>query len=429
MYLLRQFGFYFWTEKRLRVESFGDHTFDRGNTGPFFRNGDVGIHLQENPDFDATIIRGVRLVAPAVFAITVALSLLVVDTRADASFDAPKRLVVMIGIAIAMTALAFTPNIEKHEWTRRRRAIAICLTIAFACVAASSFFSPHRAIAVDALRTMLVFAAVPLIVTSQERAWRWTTNAFLIGAGVNAIVSIVQFLSIAQPFQYVTKGGRGQVSAMIGNTGILGLICAFAILLIVPRLTRTTIGLWALLVLLIATLAINRSITPIVVVAAGSLVYLPRFRTRAFAAGAVLFFTFGAMDTAHQIDKALSYRFGPWRAALAMTAERPLLGFGAGTYGAEYARHTDLKFVNIKLLGSYAQAHNDYLQALAELGIPATLSLLAAFVMLMRGPRTDLAAFSILIGGAIAALTWFPMQRPETALLLLAASGRMWRDA
>ena len=35
----------------------------------------------------------------------------------------------------------------------------------------------------------------------------------------------------------------------------------------------------------------------------------------------------------------LSYRGGPWAASLEMIRERPLSGFGPGTFGAEYVPH------------------------------------------------------------------------------------------
>jgi O-antigen ligase len=255
------------------------------------------------------------------------------------------------------------------------------------------------------------------------------TNAFLIGAGVNAVASIAQWLRLAPSLPYVGGGGRGNVSAMIGNTGVLGLVAAFGALLVVPRLTRPAYSMWVLFGLFLATMAINRSATPFIVLAAGLLAYAPHSLRRAGLAAAVLAFSFAATDAVYRLDQALTYRIGPWKAALSMAAERPLLGFGAGTYAAEYARHADMRFASPHLAGSFAQAHNDYLQALAELGIPATLLLLAILTLLLRGARAHPALVSILIAGAVAALTWFPLQRPETAMLLLAACGSAWRDA
>jgi hypothetical protein len=49
----------------------------------------------------------------------------------------------------------------------------------------------------------------------------------------------------------------------------------------------------------------------------------------------------------------------------------------------------------------------------------------------MEGPRRVEAVViaAILVAGATAALTWFPMQRPITAVPLLLAAGRGWRLA
>jgi tetratricopeptide (TPR) repeat protein len=90
------------------------------------------------------------------------------------------------------------------------------------------------------------------------------------------------------------------------------------------------------------------------------------------------------------------------------------------------------------LTSSYAEAHCDYLQPFAELGIPAGLAGLGAagllFAMLAArirraGPWRAEAGFLLgfLGAGAAGALTWFPLQRPVTALPLLLAAGRAWR--
>ncbi|HEX7809309.1 MAG TPA: hypothetical protein VF608_11305, partial [Thermoanaerobaculia bacterium] len=299
-----------------------------------------------------------RSVPFLLLSVATSLALLVVDVRAEASFDAPKRLVAMLGIAAAMVALAFVNESASRPRTRAQKTIAICAGLALALIAISAWISPHRAVALDTLRPMVVFAMIPLLCAADERAWRWMSNAFLIGAGVNAVVAITQQLQIAQPFQYGAGGGRGNVSAMIGNSGVIGLVSAIAILLLVPRLTRRAYGMWALLALLLATMVINRSLSPFLVLAAGLLVYLPEMSKRGPLAAAVLVFTFAASDTTHLVDRLLSYRLGPWKAALTMSAERPLFGFGPGTYGAEYARHADTQFPNPHLLGSFAQAHN-----------------------------------------------------------------------
>jgi O-antigen ligase len=95
--------------------------------------------------------------------------------------------------------------------------------------------------------------------------------------------------------------------------------------------------------------------------------------------------------------------------------------------------------VNPHLAGAYAEAHSDYLQALAEAGAPATVAAVAAAVALLAGvgrvawrfappggPEAILLV-ALLVAGAAAALTWFPLQRPITAVPLLLAAGRGWR--
>jgi O-antigen ligase len=146
-------------------------------------------------------------------------------------------------------------------------------------------------------------------------------------------------------------------------------------------------------------------------------------------------------------DRLVTYRLGAWAAAVEMTRERPWTGFGPGTFGAELVAHrlrgeieTRKRMANPLLTSAYGEAHCDYLQFFAEAGIPAGLALLGAVFLLFRGllgasrrlppgPASNEAILllAFLGGGAVAALTWFPLQRPLTAVPLLLAAGRAWR--
>ncbi len=141
----------------------------------------------------------------------------------------------------------------------------------------------------------------------------------------------------------------------------------------------------------------------------------------------------------------MSFRGGPWAAALEMTRRRPLLGYGPGTFGAEFVPHrlaaeirSKRRFVTPLLTSSYAEAHSDYLQVFSDAGVPAGVLALAAcgglLVMAVKTAwrRTTPEAIvlaAVLATGAAAALTWFPLQRPITAVPLLLAAGRAWRLA
>ena len=98
------------------------------------------------------------------------------------------------------------------------------------------------------------------------------------------------------------------------------------------------------------------------------------------------------------------------------------------------------KLVNPLVTASYSEAHCDYLQPFAEEGVPAGLAVLTAAVLLFRAlagavRRRDPSAaraeavflLALLGAGAVAALTWFPLQRPVSAVPLLLAAGRAWR--
>lgn len=148
-------------------------------------------------------------------------------------------------------------------------------------------------------------------------------------------------------------------------------------------------------------------------------------------------------------DRLVSYRLGPWAAAVEMARERPWTGWGSGTFGAEFVSHrlraeiaARRRLVNPLMTSSYGEAHCDYLQPFAEAGIPGGLAVLAAIVLLFKellaaarrvppGPSRAEALFllAFLGAGAVAALTWFPLQRPISAVPLLLAAGRAWRIA
>ncbi len=128
-----------------------------------------------------------------------------------------------------------------------------------------------------------------------------------------------------------------------------------------------------------------------------------------------------------------------------MVRERPLTGFGPGTFAAEYAPHrvaAELRLrrrlVHPKVTSSYAEAHSEPLHAAAEIGVPATAAAIAALGFLVWGARAAVSRggrdraevvvlLALLAAGAVAALLWFPLQRPVTALPLLLAAGRLWR--
>ena len=75
-------------------------------------------------------------------------------------------------------------------------------------------------------------------------------------------------------------------------------------------------------------------------------------------------------------------RINRWKAALRMFSERPMLGWGPGTYQFEYApfQRSSEKTIISTDLGDMGNAHSEYIGPLAESGVIGLLSVLAILV-------------------------------------------------
>ena len=416
------------------------------------------------------------VIALAALVIAVVGAALLVDPWAEAAFDAPKRLVTLVGIAVATSALLVERPWRLWSWREtsiEQRVVLGAAAIALAGALTSAILSPRRAASLDAVRTLLLFALLLPLGASRilERGRAAVLiAAFLAGAALNAAVSLLQFAGALTLFQVETVGGRRNIGALVGNDGILALSLALACVICAAfalwsRRPQTRVLASGAAVLYVAGIAINQNLTALVALVGGSLVLLafvlPR-RAVVIAAVSLLVVAGGialrpsllprAPDVGGAIeagewDRVLSYRLGPWMAAVEMVRARPLFGWGPGTFAAEVVPHrlqAELRFrrrfVNPFLAGSYADAHSEYLQAVAEAGLPAGVAVVTALGGLMvglvrvarrpaeeRGRREAIVLLALLSAGAAVALTWFPLQRPVTAIPLLLAAGRAWR--
>ncbi len=413
------------------------------------------------------------IAAVAVLAAVLIGTALVVDTQAGAAFDAPKRLIALVGTALAAAAaFAFTPGRTGRGLSgagplARRAALWLAAgALAAACVA--SLVSPRRAIALDAMRTVALFALLLPLGASRAvaRGRAWLVGAFLGATAVNAAVSILESRGRFQPFLLETFGDRQETGAYAGNVGYLAITLALggvlALGLAVTGRTRLARPLGAVaFALFAAALVVNLNLTAMSSGLAGSAVLLVvLFRRRAAVplAAAVLAAAiavagyaplrhrareaFAAARTGNW-DALVSFRGGPWAAAVDMTRERPLTGYGPGTFASEYVPHrlaaeirARRRFTAPLLTSSYAEVHCDYLQVFSDAGIPAGILVIGAVACLLaaigraawrrRSPEAAI-LLAVLVAGAAAALTWFPVQKPVTAVPLLLAAGRAWR--
>jgi O-antigen ligase len=408
-------------------------------------------------------------------------SALLVDPGADAAFDAPKRLATLIGIAAAAAALAALPGGSAPGGPAAGRGAGLearaALVLALAAVggaAVAALLAPRRALALDGGRVLALGALLLPLGASRAldgRRGRLVLGAFLAASAVNAVASAWQARGTVWPFRVLSPGGRGTTGGLAGNEGYVALSLALAAvaalgLAVLARGRAARVAAGASAGLFLGGALLNVNLTAVLALAGGSTALLAlRFRRRALlpailvlcvaAGGAAAHPAFrGRLQAAWQDaragewDRLVTYRLGPWAAALEMARRRPLTGWGPGTFGAEFVEHRlaaeirlRARLVNPFLAGAYVEAHSDYLQALAELGVPATVAAVAAAAALLaglgrvawrpgapRGPEA-MVLLALLVTGAAAALTWFPLQRPITAVPLLLAAGRGWRLA
>jgi len=415
------------------------------------------------------------IVGAVALALVLAGTALVVDTEAAAAFDAPKRLIALVGIAVAAAATFAFPRTDGTvpappllaSPLARRLALGLAAA-AFALAFVSALASPRRDIALDAMRSIAIFALLLPLGASRTvaKAGRWLAGVFLASTAVNAVVSILESRNLFHPFPLETFGARQETGAFAGNVGYLALALALAVVLalglvLTARLPGARLAAGLAGVLFVAALLVNQNLTALTATLAGVAVLLVvLYRRRAILpmaaaviAAALAVAAYAPLrQRAHELvaaartndwDAIVSFRGGAWAAAGEMARERPWLGYGPGTFGAEYVPHrlsaeirARRRFVAPLMTSSYAEAHCDYLQVFSDAGVPAGLAVVGAVAALFAAigaaawrRRTAEAAllFAVVAAGATGALTWFPLQRPVIAVPLLLAAGRAWK--
>jgi O-antigen ligase len=110
-------------------------------------------------------------------------------------------------------------------------------------------------------------------------------------------------------------------------------------------------------------------------------------------------------------------RINRWSCAISMFKERPVFGFGPGTYAFEYAPFQEPENLTIisTNFGDMGNAHSEYLGALSEMGVFGLLSFLgiviaifySAIVIYHRYPISDTKNRTLIMGIILALTTYF----------------------
>lgn len=243
-------------------------------------------------------------------------------------------------------------------------------------------------------------------------------RSLAVPAGLMAALALLQAHGVYRPFQFTGGGERFRtgVTSFAGNPGDLGAYLVLPALAAQWGLVRSLrdrrrplpIALWsAALALSVYGLAVSLSLTPVAaLVAGGALFWLaglpPRRAALAAAAVGVLAVvlafavpplrdrveTVADQLARGNVNAALTGRLDGWRAALWMVGEHPWTGVGHGAYRAEFAEaklellDRGAEFYPAHLEPFFANAHNDFLEAAAEWGLPGVAVLLWGLAVL-----------------------------------------------
>lgn len=296
-------------------------------------------------------------------------------------------------------------------------------------------------LAPERLRRLLDFLVVPAVLMS--------------------LVAVLQYHDVWEPLRFVRglEWNRLGVTALAGNPGDLGAFWVLPCLVAQDALASRRRWRWldaAAIALGLYTVAITQSLTALIALGAGSVVFwgilLPRRRALAIAGGIAAvglglilvlaplrLRVTGKLSAAMNgdLNSVLTGRLDGWRTALWMVEQHPALGVGHGAYRAAFgSARLELVDQGVKFFRSqenviFANAHNEYLEAAAEWGIPGVLALAWALYVLVRqmrrlpgARRSDAAvAWAGVTAYAVMSIAFFPFRIALTAfpgLLLLA---------
>ena len=273
----------------------------------------------------------------------------------------------------------------------------------------------------------------------------------LIPASLLALLGILQFHRIFQPLQFtgIEFDPRLAVTSLAGNPGDLGaflvLPCLIAQWVVFRRRGRSRVLAALALILCLYALALTQTLAALAALAVGSTLLwallLPRRQAALiFGGGAALALVLAlavgplreriaakaGQAAAGDWNSVLTGRLDGWRAALWMFREHPWTGVGHGAYRPEYVpAMNDLLDRGVQMYPQhiqpvFANAHNEYLEAVAEWGIAGIAALAWGLWVLVaalrrgsfgaRGEEGQALAWAGVAAFAVLSLVYFPFR-------------------
>jgi O-antigen ligase len=341
-------------------------------------------------------------------------------------FRTPKELVLRamgMLLLVLWTWRAFDRRARREKLSRLH--ITLLVSIGGWAVV-SSLFASHKIHAAFAL--LWIFTGLLLFVTTfhavQDRSVNAVAAVVLAAPLINAILAIAEVAFDWYPFVITSHPGRA--IGLQGNANDLGALLAPAtvfavsVAIAVPRLRWPALTCAVVLGAgIIASQTMTSTIAVIAGIGAAALVDLGSARRGLLAAAAVavlvalLAFTYSPLRAritaaatrmqAGQLDAAMSNRLTPWLVAWRMSVSDPVTGVGPGGYAWDYfpfkieAEQRYFRLLGLDRLDpgfsryastiNYGEAHNEFLEVLAEAGWPALVILIAVLVAIASTSR------------------------------------------
>jgi O-antigen ligase len=329
-----------------------------------------------------------------------------------------------------------------------RPAVRIVLPVLF--VATASFAASHHPLHVREGLADLWIGAAALVGWSlalERRQLERLLLGLLVPATLLALLGILQFHGIYRPFGFAGPDydPRLAMTSLAGNPGDLGaylvLPCLIAQWAVFRRRGRIRILAAVSLAIGLYAMALTQTLAALAAFGLGSVLLwtflLPRRQAvLLFGGGAALALILALAVTPLRVRLAakagqalsgnwnavLTGRLDGWRAALWMFREHPWTGVGHGAYRPEYVPAIDdLLDRNVQLysqhvLPVFANAHNEYLETLADWGVLALpvlawgLWVLVAALRRMRRNDGQALAWAGVAALAVLSLAYFPFR-------------------
>jgi|GEM_PF-546280 len=309
---------------------------------------------------------------------------------------------------------------EPGLWSHPARGPALMVVLPLMAAATLSWaFTGHRAHAAGAMADLAIAGVVVFAWTAglSARRLRGPLVGILVPGALLALVAILQFHGFhIFGFTGGEEATRMGVTSLAGNPGHLGGFLALALIVgqaVLPRLAGWRRGAAiAALVLGVYGLAASLTLTSVLALVVGSAVVwwtlLPPGRAGLALAGVAVAGLVLVLAVAPlrervetvvekagdgQLNVLLSGRLDGWRGALWMFEQEPLTGVGPGAYASEYSEaklallDEGVPFFRQHVAPTFANAHQEVLEVVAEWGVPGLAAVLWVFWVLLSAVR------------------------------------------